>query len=205
MTKVFAEISMSLDGYVAGPNDGPEFPLGEGGESLHEWVVGLASWRERHGMEGGRTGTDSDLLDESIKRSGAYVMGRRMFDLGEEPWGDTPPYHTPVFIVTHRAHETVEKDGGTSFIFVTDGPESALEQAKAAAGDRDVAIIGGGDIIQQYINAGLVDELQIHLVPILLGGGRRLFGRPGTGLIELETVQVIDSPGVTHLKFRPTR
>jgi dihydrofolate reductase len=212
MGKVHVDISISLDGFVAGPNQTLEQPLGEGGERLHEWVVALKSWRERHGLSGGETGPDSEVVEETIRDTGATVMGRRMFSGGEgawedDPnadgwWGDDPPFRHPVFILTHYAREPVTKQGGTTFTFVTDGIESALEQARAAAGDKDVAIAGGANAIQQFLNAGLVDELQIHLAPMLLGDGTRLFDRVGPAQVELESTRVVESPRVTHLKFR---
>ena len=211
MGKVHVDITMSLDGFVAGPNDSPEQPLGEGGERLHEWAIDLASWRERHGLEGGETGPDSEVVEETIRGTGATVMGRRMFSGGEgawedDPnadgwWGDDPPFRHPVFILTHHPREAVTKQGGTTFTFVTDGVESALEQARAAAGDKDVAIAGGANTIQQFLSAGLIDELQIHIAPILLGGGTRLFDQ-GAANVTLETTRVIESPRVTHLKYR---
>lgn len=202
MGKVTSDMSMSLDGFITGPNDSVEKPLGEGGERLHEWVYGLASWRERHGLAGGKNNTDAEVIHEAFKTVGAVVMGRRMFDVGEEPWGDDPPFHTPVFVVTHRARAKLIKEGGTTFTFVTHGIESALEQAKAVAGDKDVSVAGGANIVQQFIKAGLLDELQIHLAPVLLGEGRRLFDDLGTEQTELERTRVIDSPSVTHLRFR---
>jgi dihydrofolate reductase len=202
MGKVTADMSVSLDGFVAGPNDGPENGLGDGGERLHEWMYNLASWRERHSLAGGEVNSDAEILDEAFRSVGAVVMGRRMFDIAEQAWGNNPPFHVPVFVVTHRVREKVVKEGGTSFIFVTDGIESALKQAKAAAGDGDIAVAGGANIIQQYLRAGFLDEIQIHLVPLLLGGGRPLFDRLGTDQIELEATRVIGSPGVTHLRFR---
>jgi dihydrofolate reductase len=202
MGKLFADISMSLDGCIAGPNDTVEQGLGEGGERLHEWVVTVASWRERHNLAGGQAGTDSDILEEAFANTGAILMGRRMFDLAEQAWGDNPPFHMPVFVLTHHPRETLVKEGGTTFIFVGDGIEDALQQARAAAGDKDVSIAGGANIIQQYLQAGLLDEIQIHLVPILLGEGRRLFDHLGPALPELERARVIDSPGVTHLRYR---
>jgi dihydrofolate reductase len=211
MGKVYVDISMSLDGFVAGPNQTLEEPLGEGGEQLHEWVVSLKSWRERHGLSGGETGPDSELVDESVRNTGATVMGRRMFSGGtgaweDDPradgwWGDDPPFHHPVFILTHHPREPVTKQGGTTFTFVTHGIENALEQARAAAGDKDVAIAGGANAIQQFLSTGLVDELQIHIAPLLLGDGVRLFAQAPANL-ELETTRVIDSPRVTHLKYR---
>ena len=198
--QVFFDITTSLDGFVAGPNDSLDDPLGIGGEKLHEWIFGLASWREPHGLEGGEAGPDSDLLDEATTRSGAVIVGRRMFDLARG-WGDEPPFRKPVFVLTHRAGERLERKGGTTFTFVTDGIESALEQARAAAGDMDVAIGGGAETIQQYLSAGHVDEFQIHVAPMLLGGGVRLFEQAPAEL-GLELAGVIESPRVTHLKYR---
>jgi dihydrofolate reductase len=211
MATLTFDITMSLDGFVAGPNPGPDQPLGAGGERLHEWVYGLASWRERHGEEGGATNRDSEVVEEHLARTGAVVMGRGMFGGGEGPWGDDPwegwwgddpPFHVPVFVLTHHAREPLPKQGGTTFTFVTDGIESALEQARAAAGDRDVLVAGGADVAQQYLAAGLLDELQIHLVPLLLGGGVRLFDNLGDDRPELECTRVIESPAVTHLRYR---
>jgi dihydrofolate reductase len=200
MGKVHADITMSLDGFVAGRNDGPDLPLGEGGERLHEWVYGLASWRRPHGLEGGDTGRDSEVLAEATEGNGAIVLGRRMFD-NAHGWGDNPPFHVPVFVLTHESHEPLTNEGGTTFTFVTDGIESALEQARVAAEGGNISIAGGANAIQQYLAAGLVDELQVHIAPLLLGGGVRLFDDLGPG-IELKTTRVIESPGVTHLRFR---
>jgi dihydrofolate reductase len=201
MGKVSVDMSMSLDGFIAGPNDSVERPLGEGGERLHQWLYDLASWRERHGLTGGKTDTDAEVLEESFKNTGAVVVGSRMFDVANG-WGDNPPFHMPVFVITHDAREKLVKEGGTTFTFVTGGIESALEQAKAAAGDKDVSVAGGANIIQQYLSAGLLDEIQIHLVPVLLGDGRRLFDHISAEQIELEITRVIESPEVTHIKFR---
>ena len=202
MSKVTADISMSLDGFITGRNDSVELGLGEGGERLHQWVYDLASWRERHGLAGGKTDTDAEILDEAFSNTGAILMGRRMFDHGEGPWGNNPPFHMPVFVITHHDRETVVKEGGTTFTFVTSGIESALEQATTAAGAKDVSVAGGANIIQQLLRAGLLDELQIHRVPVLFGNGRRLFDQIGARHIELERTRVIDSPAVTHLRFR---
>ena len=199
MTRVRCDISMSLDGFIAGPNDVPGNGLGDGGERLHEWIVGTESWRERHNLPGGETSRDGEILEEAFNNVGAVVVGRRMFDNAEE-WGDNPPFHMPVFVVTHRVREPLNKEGGTTFTFV-EGVESALEQAKVAAGGKDVSVGGGANVIQQLVRAGLVDELQIHVVPVLLGEGRRLFEDMGPEQIELQPMRVIESPAVTHLKF----
>jgi dihydrofolate reductase len=196
MGRVFVDISMSLDGFIAGPNDDVD--------PLHEWLYGLKGFREPHGMEGGTTDPDSEVIDEAMKRSGAVIVGRRMYELADG-WGDNPPFHKPVFVLTHHGREPLVKEGGTTFTFVTDGAASALAQARAVAGDRDISIGGGASTVQQYLGAGLVDEMQIHIVPILLGAGIRLFEDIGPGLVKLETSRVIESPAVTHLGFRVLR
>ncbi|MGH2805975.1 MAG: dihydrofolate reductase family protein [Actinomycetota bacterium] len=214
MTDVTVDISISLDGFVAGPNATLEEPLGRGGERLHEWVVASAAWRESHGLEGGEGGTDSDLVEEHIASIGASIMGRRMFSGGEGPWdqdpnangwwGDEPPFHHPVFVLTHHERAPLELTG-TTFRFVTDGIESALEQAGSAAGDKDVHIAGGGEAVQGYLNAGVVDKIQLHVAPVLLGDGVRLFDDLSTGEVTLEPTRVIHSGAATHLRYRVVR
>jgi dihydrofolate reductase len=215
MGKLKFEITMSVDGFITGPNPGLEHPLGEGGERLHEWAYGLRAFREPHGESGGETGPDNDLLEESFKANGAVIMGRRMFSGGSGPWGedpnadawwgDDPPFHVPVFVLTHHPRETMEMKGGTTFIFVTDGIGSALEQAQAAAGDQDVGIGGGANVAQQYLKAGLLDEMLIHIAPVMMGDGVRLFEGHVDGQLQLERTQVVDSPAVTHLRYRVAR
>jgi dihydrofolate reductase len=210
MGKVFLDISTSLDGFVAGPNPTLEQPLGQDGERLHEWIFGTASWRELHGKQGGETNADDELVRESTARTGAVLMGRRMFSGGEGPWendpmangwwGDDPPFRKPVFVVTHHAREPLSL-GATTYTFVT-GVESALEQASAVAGGNDVHIAGGADVAQQVLRAGQLDEMLIHVAPILLGGGRRLLDGLSGVDVELEGTQVLDSPAATHLRYR---
>ena len=212
MSRFRCQISISLDGFVAGPNQSEEHPLGEGGEGLHDWVVKLAVWRQAHGMEGGEVTESTRVFEESLENVGAAVMGRNMFGpVGGGPWGDgewkgwwgdDPPYHYPVFVVTHHPRDPVEMEGGTTFHFVTDGIESALEQARDAAGGKDVGLWGGGDIIRQYLTEGLLDELELHVVPVLLGDGARIFGNLGDAEVQLEQVRAVEAPGVTHLKYR---
>jgi dihydrofolate reductase len=201
---------VSLDGFVAGPNQSLREPLGIGGEQLHEWVVSLEAWRRPHGMEGGEVNESTPVMAEEVANIGATIMGRNMFGGGPGPWNKTdpwngwwgrnPPFHHPVFVLTHHAREPQMMEGGTSFTFVTDGIESALEHARRAADGRDVALSGGARAAQQYLRAGLVDEMQLHLVPKLLGGGERLFDNVDDmhGLILVETVA---APNVVHLKF----
>jgi dihydrofolate reductase len=211
MAQVKVDISMSLDGFVTGPDPGVSEPLGVDGERLHDWVTRVRSWREAHGMEGGETGVDSDVLAEAIEGVGATVMGRKMFlgppdegPWGDDPgigvWGDEPPFRMPVFVLTHYPREPLSMENGTSYTFVTDGIESAVSQALEAAGGKHVSIAGGADVIQQALRAGLVDELQIHVAPLLLGGGVRLF--EGVGGVKVEPTRVIGSPAVTHVKYR---
>jgi dihydrofolate reductase len=211
MSKLRFEISISLDGFVAGPNQSKENPLGEGGEQLHEWVIKLAAWREMHGREGGEVNASTPLMEEAMANAGAVVMGRNMFGggpgpWGEDPWngwwGDEPPFHMPVFVLTHHAREPLEMQGGTTFTFVTEGIESALEQAKGAAGEKDVGLGGGADVAQQYLAAGLIDELQLNVTPVLLGDGARLFEDGSGAGLELEPTLVVETPDVTHLRYR---
>jgi dihydrofolate reductase len=192
MGRVFAELSVSLDGFIAGPNVRVGNGMGDGGERLHEWMF----------PADGSRGRIDEAREEMFGTSGGVLMGRRMFDVGEKPWGENPPFHMPVFVVTHRAGDPLVKQGGTTYHFVTGGIDPALERATAAAGDRDVVLLGGADVIRQFVSAGLVDELRIHLVSVLLGDGTRLFEGMGPEHIELECTRVIGEPGVTHLTFR---
>jgi dihydrofolate reductase len=188
-----------------------ENPIGEGGMRLHEWAFATASWRKHHGGRGGERNADADVIEEGTQGIGAYIMGRRMFGGGDGPWdeswtgwwGDDPPYHAPVFVLSHHPREPLTMQGGTTFTFVTDGIESALEQARAAAGDGDVSIAGGASAVQQYLAAGRLDELYLHIVPITLGAGERLLD--DVGALSLEPVKVVASPTVTHVKYRVVR
>lgn len=211
MAKRRCQISMSLDGFVAGPNPTVDEPLGKGGMQLHEWALKLEAWRRPHGYEGGEVNASTPMLEEALASAGAIVIGRNMFGGGPGPWGDDPwegwwgdepPFHVPVFVLTHHAREPLEKQGGTTFHFVTDGIESALAQATAAAGDKDISIGGGADVIQQYLRAGLIDELQLIVVPVLLGGGTRLFDNLEGAQVSLAQAQVVEAPDVTHLVYR---
>jgi dihydrofolate reductase len=209
MSRLSVHISVSADGYVAGPNQSEENPLGEEGERLHDWVVALRAWRAPHGLEGGEVNASTTVVEQAQANIGAEIMGRGKFGggpgpWGEDPWrgwwGEDPPFHMPVFVLTHHQREPLTLSD-TTFTFVTDGIEAALEQARAAAGDKDVLIGGGADIINQYLAAGHVDELELHVVPLLLGGGARLFEGIGPDL-ELEQIRVVEAPGVAHLKYR---
>lgn len=204
-------ITMSLDGFVAGPGQSVAEPLGTGGENLHQWVTRLQSWREAHGLEGGTVTEDDAVMREWTTNIGATIMGRNMFGGHPGPWdpvdpwrgwwGETPPFKHQVFVVTHHPRERLTFENGTSFTFVTDGIESALEQARRAAGAEDVVIGGGADVAGQYLAAGLVDEMELHVVPILLGGGARLFDGAGTDMHGLEVVRVLEGDGVVHLRL----
>ena len=206
MSKLRCHISMSLDGFVAGPNQSEENPLGEGGEGLHDWVVPLAAWRRMHGKPGGEVNESTRVFEESIENIGAGVMGRNMFGpIGGGAWGDDPPYHHPVFILTHHPRDPVKMEGGTTFHFVTDGIESALDQAREPAGGKDVMLWGGGQVAQQYLAAGLLDELELHVVPVVLGDGARLYDNLGDAEVRLEQVRAVEAPGVTHLKYRSVK
>jgi dihydrofolate reductase len=210
MGSVVVDISTSLDGYVAGPNPTLEEPLGENGERVHDWIFGLRSWREAHGLEGGEENASSELVAQGVAARGATVMGRKMFSGGAGPWeddpkaggwwGDEPPFGHPVFVVTHHARDPLTL-GATTYTFVTDGIPAAVEAARAAAGDKDVLVAGGADVAQQALRAGLVDELQLHVVPLLLGSGRRLLDGLGPDIV-LERADVLDTPSVTHLRYR---
>jgi dihydrofolate reductase len=210
MSKVRVHISVSADGYVAGPNQSKKNPLGEGGEGLHDWVVELKAWREHHGKEGGEVNASSAVVEEVKANVGAEIMGRGKFGppgggpWGEDPWpgwwGEDPPFRMPVFIVTNHEREPLTLSD-TTFTFVTDGIESALAQARDAADGKDVLIGGGAQIINEYLDAGVVDEIEVHVVPILLGGGARLFEGVGPGL-KLEQLRAVEAPGVAHLKYR---
>ena len=213
MSKLGFEISVSADGYVAGPNQSEEHPLGEGGEELHEWVVKLKAWREMHGREGGEVNASSEVIERAMENVGAGIMGRKMFGggpgpWGEDPWngwwGDDPPFQVPVFVLTHHEREPLPMEGGTTFHFVTDGIESALAQAREAAGGQDVKLAGGAEAAQQYLAAGLVDEMQLNVAPLLLGGGARLFENVGSD-IALVQEQVVHTPEVTHIRYRVSR
>ena len=202
-------ISISLDGYAAGPNESHENPLGEGGEQLHDWVVELKSWREPHGMEDGVVNASSAVVEESLANVGAEIMGRGKFGPPEGGpwddgwrgwWGEDPPFHKPVFVLTHHARGPLTLSD-TTFVFVTDGIESALAQAKEAATDQDILLGGGADTINQYLAAGLVDQIELHVVPVLLGGGKRIFAGVGPDL-KLEQLRAVEAPGVAHLKYR---
>jgi dihydrofolate reductase len=211
MSRLRLRISMSLDGFVAGPRQSVENPLGVGGMRLHQWAFPLTVWRAMHGLAGGEANESTRVVEESLANIGASVMGRNMFGGHPGPWNDgkpwngwwgvNPPFHHPVFVLTHYEREPLELEGGTTFTFVTSGIETALARARLAAGGKDVSLAGGARAAQQYLAAGLVDEMEISLVPTLLGGGERLFDGVGEDLRGLELVRTVAEPQVTHLKF----
>ena len=210
MSKLRFSVTISLDGYVAGPNQTVNEPLGVGGEALHDWAVELAAFKEAHGQKGGVVNASSTILLEMFQNVGAVIMGRGMFGGGPGPWtpgwkgwwGETPPYHMPVFVLTHHARDPLPMRGGTTFYFVTDGIESALSQARRAAADKDVLIGGGAKTIQQFLAAGLVDEVNVSVVPLLLGAGERLFANLGDPAPRFEQTRVVEATGVVHLRYR---
>ena len=210
MSRLRFRISISLDGFIAGPDQSRAEPLGVGGEGLHEWVFPLEAWRRPHGLEGGEVNASTPVVAEELDNIGATIMGRNMFGGGPGPWsatepwngwwGRNPPFHHPVFVLTHHARDPLIMDGGTTFTFVTGGIERALAEARQAAGGRDVALAGGARAAQQYLSAGAVDEMQLHVVPILLGGGERLFDGVDD-LHGLALVRTVAAPNVVHMKF----
>ena len=211
MAKLRLKISMSLDGFVAGPDQSVDNPLGVGGMRIHEWVFPLAAWRKMHGLEGGEVNESSQVVEDSLANIGATIMGRNMF--GGQPgpwdernlwngwWGDNPPFHHPVFVLTNHMRRPLMRNGGTSFTFVTDGIHAALEQARRAADGKDVSLAGGAKASAQYLKAGLIDEMEINLAPVLLGTGERLFDGVGDDMHDLKLVRTVAAPGVVHLKF----
>ena len=210
MTRLRLQITMSLDGYVAGPCQSLENPIGEGGLSLHEWAFATRTFRAVHGGEGGETGIDDDRLAAVTANIGATIMGRNMFGPVRGPWGDEswkgwwgddPPFHTPVFVLTHHPREELAMSGGTTFHFVTDGIEAALERAREAAGRRDVALGGGASVAQQYLRARLIDELEIHVVPRFLGGGERLFDHLEGGPAGYTCTGLVSSAAAAHFSY----
>jgi len=211
MSRLRLGISLSLDGFVAGPSQSADNPLGIGGMRLHEWVFPLALWRSMHGLPGGEVNESSRVLEEWIAGTGATIMGRNMFGGHPGPWdaddpwngwwGANPPFHHPVFVLTHHARAPLSLEGGTKFTFVTGGIEAALEQARRAARGKDVALGGGAGAAQQYLAAGLVDEMDLHVVPTILGSGARLFEGVGDDLHGLTLVRTVATPDVVHLKF----
>jgi dihydrofolate reductase len=210
MSKLRLNMTMSLDGFIAGPDQSENDPLGIGGMQLHQWLLPLKAFRATHGEQGGEVNASTPIAEEILGPVGATIMGRNMFGGGPGPWsddpwkgywGENPPYHHPVFVLTRHPREQLEMEGGTTFHFVSDGIESALEQARAAAGERDVSIGGGANVVQQYLAAGLLDEIVISVVPVLLGGGARLFDNLGEAAPKLEQVQAIEAPGVTHIRY----
>jgi dihydrofolate reductase len=211
MPRVRCQITVSADGFVAGPNQSEENPLGEGGMGLHEWAFELAAWRRPHGREGGVVNASTPIMEDGLANQGAVVMGRNMFgpargEWGEDPWrgwwGDDPPFHVPVFVLTHHPREPLELAGGNVFHFVTEGVERAVELAREAAGERDVSVGGGAATIRQCLTDGLLDELLLNQVPILLGEGTPLFDRSVAAAgVGLEQTRVVDAPGVAHIFY----
>jgi dihydrofolate reductase len=211
MSKLRLSITMSVDGYVAGPDQSEEHPLGVGGMELHEWFFPLREFREIHGQEGGEVNASSAVVRKRWANTGATIMGRNMFGPVRGPWpdeswrgwwGEDPPYHHPVFVITHHAREPLQMEGGTTFHFVTEGIDSALAQARQAAAGQDIWLAGGASVVNQYLAAGLVDEIDLSIAPVILGGGARLFEGLWRGALKLDQVEAVDAPGVTHIEYR---
>jgi dihydrofolate reductase len=209
MNDTTCHMSISLDGYVAGPDQSVEHPLGVGGMQLHEWFFPLTVFIEMQGGTGGEVNASTPVVESWLEGIGATIMGRNMFGGGPGPWrepawngwwGENPPYHHPVFVLTHHAREPLEMEGGTTFHFVTDGIEAALRQARDAAGGKDVTLAGGAAAARQYLAAGLVDEMELSVVPVVLGAGERLLD--GLGGLRLEQTRAVEAPGVTHIRYR---
>jgi dihydrofolate reductase len=206
-------LAISLDGYAAGPDQSLDNPLGVGGNRLHEWAFATRSGRQMHGMDGGDEGLDDEYVAQGDVGIGATIMGRNMFGPIRGPWGsdewtgwwgDDPPYHHPVFVLTHHPRPSITMQGGTTFHFVDEGIEAALERAFDAAGGRDVRIGGGAATIQQYLRAGLIDDMHLVIVPTLLGSGERLFDHLDGGPDGYECVEFVSSPSVAHVRFSRT-
>jgi dihydrofolate reductase len=210
MSELRLNMTMSLDGFVAGPEQSEENPLGAGGMELHTWLTELDAFQDTHGEGGGKVNASTPIAEGFFENVGAGIMGRNMFGgsgpWGADPWrgfwGEDPPYHHPVFVLTHHSREPLVMQGGTTFHFVTDGIEPALEQAKEAAAGKDVSLAGGASVVQQYLAAGLLDEMLISVVPIFLGDGARLFDDLGDARPRLEQVEAVEAPGVTHIRYR---
>src|SRR5450755_2013730 len=203
-------LTVSLDGFAAGPRQSPGNPLGDGGLQLHEWIFQTRSMHELQGRDGGETGANDDLFRARTAGVGATIMGRNMFGPVRGPWpdeswrgwwGEDPPYHHPVFVLTHHPREPLEMEGGTTFYFVGDRIESALAQAKDAAGGQDVWLAGGASVVNQYLAAGLVDEIGISIAPVIMRAGEQLFDGVGQGVVKLKQIRAVDAPGVTHIKY----
>jgi dihydrofolate reductase len=215
MAKLKCHLSISLDGYLAGPDQSLENPLGIGGFQLHQWAFGLAAWRSSQGLSGGEVNASTEVMNEHFENVGAVIMGRNMFGGHPGPWradppwtgwwGANPPFHAPVFVLTHHARAPLAMQGGTTFTFVTDGIESALGQARVAAAGKDILVSGGARTVQQYLAAGWLDEMTISVAPCFLHAGERLFDNLGGSALTLEPIRVVDAPGVTHIKYRVTR
>lgn len=211
MQKLRYSVAISLDGFVAGPNQSRKHPVGEGGELLHGWLRELKVWRKSLGLPGGVSNASTAVIEARDRNVGAYLMGRNMFGGGPGPWtsppwngwrGKNPPFKHPVYVLSHYQRAPLVLNGGTTFHFVTDGARPALELARKAAKGKDVVISGGAETAKAFLAAGLIDEVVLHLVPVVLGAGIRLFDGPGLSEIRFEQVKAVEAPGVTHLEYR---
>jgi len=203
MAKVFFDVGISLDGFIAGLNGGPKNPLGDNGTKIHQWLYPLKSFREHLGLEGGGINNkDNDIVEKTFNRIGANIMGKKMFEEGEANWPEEAPFHSPVYVLTHQSRKPWDRKGGTTFYFTNEGISDVLQKAKKDAGNKDVRISGGADAIQQYLNARLIDEFTIHVAPIMLGKGVRLFEKIEREKFSLEIDDVFNSPAVTHIFYK---
>jgi len=203
MGKVFFDVGITVDGYIAGPNGGPNNPLGDGGLNIHDWMFRQKSFRVHLGIEGGEeNNNDNDIIEKTFNRIGANIMGLHMFEEGEANWPEEAPFHTPVYVLTHQQREPWQRKGGTTFYFTNEPIRAVLEKAKKDSGEKDVRISGGASVIQQYLNAGLIDEFSIHIAPMLMGNGIRLFKNLQKEKFSFEISNVIQSPAVTHIFYK---
>jgi dihydrofolate reductase len=203
MSKVFIDLGITLDGYIAGPNGGAKNPLGDGGISIHDWMFKQKAFLSHLKLEGGETNNkDNDIIEETFKRIGANIMGKRMFEEGEANWPEEAPFHSPVHVLTHQKREPWERKGGTTFYFTDEDIYRVLEKARKEAGKKDVRISGGANAIRQFLNAGLIDECSLHLAPMMLGKGVRLFEKLDSGKFSFQILEVVNSQTVTHLKYK---
>ena len=203
MSKVFFDLGISLDGYIAGPNGGAKNPLGDGGISIHDWMFKQQAFLSHLKLDGGeKNNKDNDIIEETFSRIGTNIMGKRMFEEGETNWPEEAPFHSPVYVLTHQKRDPWERKGGTTFYFTDDGIHIVLEKAKKYAGKKDVRISGGASTIRQFLNAGLIDEFSIHIAPMMLGKGVRLFDNIDKEKFSFQILEVINSPAVTHLKYK---
>ena len=204
MNKIIFDIAISLDGYMAGDNRSPQNPIGDGGTTLHNWMFKQKAFLRMHGRDGGEEGADNRLVEDILARTGVYIMGKRMFEEGERNWPEDL-FKADVYVLTHENRKPWVQKGTTTFYFINDGMESALEKAKQSANGKDIRLQGGANIIQQFLNAGLVDEFCIHISPVILGSGIRLLDNIKKDIFDIKIGEIIPSNLATHLKYKLTK